>query len=93
MIGTSSPERGQFSLWSNMKDITGKAILMAYTAGEAARTIEGWDDEKTKREALARLRDTFPGTVPDPWSRRGVVWGAERGGRRARRAARGAPGW
>jgi len=48
-----------------MQKITGKPILMAWTSGDAARTIEGWDDERTKVEAMLRLRDTFPGYVPD----------------------------
>jgi monoamine oxidase len=62
---TSSPQRGAFSVWIDMQEITGKPILMAWTSGEAARTIEGWDDERTKVEAMLRLRDTFPGNVPD----------------------------
>jgi monoamine oxidase len=62
---TSSPQRGAFSVWIDMKEITGKPILMAWTSGEAARTIEGWDDERTKVEAMLRLRDTFPVNVPD----------------------------
>lgn len=66
VIGTSSPERGAFSVWIDMKEITGKPILMAYTSGDAARTIEGWDDEQTEGEALVRLRDAFPGNVPNP---------------------------
>ena len=65
VIGTSSPQRGAFSIWINMQKITGKPILMAWTSGDAARTIEGWDDERTKVEAMLRLRDTFPGYVPD----------------------------
>jgi monoamine oxidase len=65
VIGTSSPLRGAFSIWINQQKITGKPILMAWTSGDAARTIEGWDDERTKVEAMLRLRDTFPGYVPD----------------------------
>lgn len=66
VIGTSSPVRGAFSIWINMQKITGKPILMAWTSGDAARTIEGWSDEQTMLAALDRLRDTFPGTVPNP---------------------------
>lgn len=65
VLGTSSPQRGAFSIWINQQKITGKPILMAWTSGDAARTIEGWDDERTKVEAMLRLRDTFPGSVPD----------------------------
>jgi monoamine oxidase len=66
VIGTSSPQRGAFSVWIDMMEITGKPILMAYTSGDSARTIEGWDDDRTKNEALLRLRDTFPGNVASP---------------------------
>ncbi|HKP59327.1 MAG TPA: NAD(P)/FAD-dependent oxidoreductase [Polyangiales bacterium] len=68
VLGMSSPTRGAFSIWIDMKEITGKPVLMTYTSGDAARTIEGFDDTKTKNEAMLRLRDTFPGTVPDPVS-------------------------
>jgi monoamine oxidase len=74
VIGTSSPTRGAFSIWIDMKEITGKPILMAYTSGDAARTIEGWDDEKIKTEALVRLRDTFPGNVPNPINIKVTRW-------------------
>jgi len=74
VLGTSSPQRGAFSVWIDMKEITGKPILMAYTSGDSARTIEGWDDDKTKSEALLRLRDTFPGNVPNPINIKVTRW-------------------
>lgn len=74
VLGTSSPQRGAFSVWIDMKEITGRPILMAYTSGDSARTIEGWDDERTKNEALARLRDTFPVNVPNPINIRVTRW-------------------
>lgn len=77
VFGTSSPHRpnrGAFSIWINMQKITGKPILMAWTSGDSARTIENWDDEKTKREALRRLRDTFPRSVPDPSNIKVTRW-------------------
>lgn len=74
VIGTSSPDRGAFSIWVDMKEITGKPILMAYTSGDTARTIEAWDDDKTKNEALLRLQDTFPGNVPAPINVKVTRW-------------------
>jgi monoamine oxidase len=59
VIGAESPYRGAFSVWINMQKITGKPILMAWTSGDAARTIEHWDDQTTKAAALQRLRDAF----------------------------------
>jgi hypothetical protein len=66
VIGTSSPHRGAFSVWINMQKITGKPILMAWASGDAARVIEHWNNETTQSAALQRLRNTFPGKVPNP---------------------------
>jgi monoamine oxidase len=66
VLGTSSAYRGAFSVWINMQKITGKPILTAWTSGDAARAIERFSDEATKRAAVARLRDTFPVAVPAP---------------------------
>ena len=74
VLGTSSPTRGAFSIWIDMKEITGKPILMAWTSGDAARTIEDWTDAQTQSEALARLRDTFPGNVPNPINVKVTRW-------------------
>jgi monoamine oxidase len=74
VFGTSSTQRGLFSVWINMQKITGKPILMGWLSGEAARSMENVDDEGTKIQALLRLRDTFPGTVADPINIKVTRW-------------------
>jgi hypothetical protein len=77
VFGTFTPERGAFSVWINMRKITGKPILMAWTSGDAARTIEMRDNEWIMNAAMLRLRDAFPGEIRDAINITVTRWNAD----------------
>jgi monoamine oxidase len=74
IIGTSNPQRGGFAVWVDMSRITKKPILMAFTSGDSAVTIESWSPQQVQDEAMKRLRDTFNVFVPNPINRTITRW-------------------
>jgi monoamine oxidase len=58
-------ERVRFGEFFQLSGVAGSPLLMAFNAGAEARRLEDASDEEHARQAMERLRATWPG-APDP---------------------------
>lgn len=52
--------------WYDLTRLGGEPTLLTFAAGECAREIRGWSDERVVASVLAGLREIFGAGVPDP---------------------------
>lgn len=77
------PQDGYWSQWLSLAQATGAPVLLAFHAGDQARTIEAWSDAETAASAHAALKSMFGSDFPAPvdvqvtrWSRDPFTHGA-----------------
>lgn len=73
------PERrGMWTEWVSFMRAAKLPILLGFNAGEQAREIETWSDEKIVASALQVLRTMFGSSVPDPLDYQITRWASDR---------------
>jgi polyamine oxidase len=70
MLYADPRSRGYYAIWQSLSTepfLPGSNIIFATSVGEQSYRIEAQDDETTKAEGLAVLRNMFPNiTIPEP---------------------------
>lgn len=70
-------QRGMWSEWVSFMRAAKLPILLGFNAGDQAREIEGWSDEKIVASALQTLESMFGQTIPDPLDYQITRWAAD----------------
>ncbi|WP_234488496.1 FAD-dependent oxidoreductase [Oxynema sp. CENA135] len=83
LIGYLNRENSAFWEFFNGQKCSGRPVLIALTAGKAARELETQSDREIVSQAIATLRRMFGPAVPEPenarvtrWSRDRFSWGS-----------------
>ncbi|MFN8445672.1 MAG: FAD-dependent oxidoreductase [Caldilineaceae bacterium] len=72
------PERrGMWTEWVSFMHATKLPILLGFNAGDQAREIEKWSDEKIVASAMQVLRTMFDQTIPDPLDYQITRWASD----------------
>jgi hypothetical protein len=58
-FGYVGPDRGAWSQWFDLTDISGRPMLVCFHAGRAAEIIESKSDDEVVADAMAVLRSVF----------------------------------
>ena len=61
VLGYIGPKRGYFTVWINIARYTGEPILLGFNAANVAEELEALTDEQIVAEAMAALRNMYPG--------------------------------
>lgn len=65
-LGLACMERAEWHEWVSFQRAAGMPVLLGFTAGNKAREIESWPDERILESAMHRLRTMFGEKIPDP---------------------------
>jgi monoamine oxidase len=76
-LGYVSAEKGVWSEWLNLLDVTGQPILLGFNAGQYGLQIESLSDAAIIDAAMQTLRTIYGDAIPDPTDARITRWGQD----------------
>jgi monoamine oxidase len=71
------PRKGEWVEWVSLARLTGKPILLGFSAADFAREMEGWTDRQIVASAMQTLRTMFGAGIPESADYQITRWAAD----------------
>lgn len=72
-----APERGLWTEWFNLAQVTGLPILLGFNAATQGKAIEQWTDQAIIESAMTTLKRIFGNNIPSPIDYQITRWSSD----------------